>query len=129
MQANSATLKNNRGGQNDVSSTNGKILKNGMILSLKVFYVRDMGGVFGEILVDINGLKLPNRYGYDFFTFMYYVNGDVRPWNKKKGEQNSSEKYGADSCSTSTNYSFGCAYWVIKHNNMDYKYRDVSAEW
>lgn len=22
-----------------------------------------------------------------------------------------------------------CAEWIIKHNNMDYKYKDVSSEW
>ena len=22
-----------------------------------------------------------------------------------------------------------CSTWIIKHNNMDYKYRDVDAEW
>ena len=87
-------------------------------------------GLVGEITVDINGQNGPNRSGYDVFSFMYYINGDVRPWNKKKGEANSNQKYGAESCSISTNTGTGCAYWVIKHNNMDYKYRNVTDdEW
>ena len=41
----------------------------------------------------------------------------------------------AKECSMTQNPTYAhndgasCAVWIIRHNNLDYKYRDVSAEW
>ena len=77
----------------------------------------------GYIVVDINGQKGPNRYGYDVFLIGF---------NKDGISQTAVDRYGnlhKDSCSSSNSVGKGCSRWIMKHNNVDYKYRDVSAEW
>ncbi len=36
-----------------------------------------------KLCVDINGEKLPNRYGLDAFVFMFTADGDVIPWGQE----------------------------------------------
>ena len=77
----------------------------------------------GTISVDINGLKGPNTLGYDIFLFT----GKVIPgnWSSYWSTVNTQN----ENCRRTSNVGKGCAYWVIYKGNMDYKYRDVSAEW
>lgn len=80
-----------------------------------------------QVYVDTNGEKGPNRLGYDIFTIGYYKNGLTV----------SGGYFGinADHCNpkaavqSNRNWGHGCTYWILKHGNMDYKYRDVSSEW
>ena len=86
-----------------------------------------MGGFMGQIRIDINGAKGPNQYGYDVFFFNVYDNGlsnkyQTIGWYTNKGACSKTEKH--DHLT-----GVSCAYWILKHGNMDYKYRDVSAEW
>lgn len=73
------------------------------------------------IRVDINGKKGPNRYGYDVFFFIPSDSGLVLPQPSDKSfcVRNSDGYQNGQSC-----YA-----WVLKHNNMDYKYRNVNSEW
>ena len=132
------------------ASVKGKaVLKNGMTYSTDIEYPTGYVGNcttsdfikqhpdfclrVGTISVDINGRKGPNRLGYDVFLFTFFRNGDVRPYYKNRGENYSHEPYGAELCNKDNDYkaynAYGCAYWIMRHNNMDYKRRDVSAEW
>jgi len=78
------------------------------------------------VIVDINGTKKPNRLGYDVFMFGITKNG-LTPkacefWDSRK----------ITGCSINNDVAWSgcsCAFWVLKHGNMDYKYRDISAEW
>jgi len=82
----------------------------------------------GSFLVDINGGHGPNRYGYDVFYFFFNKNGLTSSW--WIGSQK-------DFCNVNINSIWqeqglcgqSCSYWVRKHRNVDYKYRDVSKEW
>ena len=90
----------------------GVVLENGMRARIR-----------GDILVDTNGMKGPNQYGHDVFYFS--IKNDALIPNHSYY----SYKGNCDRNSTDSKSSLSCAYWVIKHGNMDYKYRDVSAEW
>ena len=105
------------------------IMSNGMRVAF-YFWDNPYDFTFNDsyIIVDINGKKAPNRAGYDIFYFGIKENGLVQ-WANRGGK-------GSELCNiqnnslTYNNWSgFSCSYWVIKHGNMDYKYRDVSAEW
>ena len=97
------------------------ILKNGMAMSInRTGYGSAMTKTYWQILVDINGKKGPNRYGYDVFLFLYTSNKLI------------GHNWGSDYCKFGKQRNFAgatCSYWILKHGNMDYKYRDVSAEW
>ena len=131
-----STLKNNRGGYIDFATSGKAILKNGMLVSLNVFNRTDMGGIFGIILVDVNGKREPDRYGYDVFLFpfnKYGIMGNNTPRDTKISDFYQ-YFFMKDYCSKYNNVTDArdgqsCYFWIIKHNNMDYKYRDVSSEW
>ena len=36
---------------------------------------------------------------------------------------------GKDNCSSKDKDGKTCALWIMRHENVDYKYRDVSSEW
>ena len=121
-------------GMSTISSAYGKMkLQNGMYISdgTRPLYVDKNGNAYdgdnGAIRVDINGEKGPNRYGYDVFFFNISRDGIIpirRP-------SNSNSVRAARCITTDVSWLSGvtCAEWVIKHGNMDYKYRNVSAEW
>ena len=101
------------------------LLKNGMLFAVQPQY-----GSSDTFIVDINGPKKPNKVGYDIFWFPTdQNNGIILPqnhhfWRVRKDYCNniftkSDTQYAGDTC----------AYWIMQKGNMDYKYRDVSAEW
>ena len=101
------------------------ILNNNMILStsLERNHTTDVHKYIGSIKIDTNGIKGPNRLGYDVFIYFF---------NEKGINGNELTYYNQSNCNiTTNNYMSGwsCIYWIMRHNNMDYKYRDVSAEW
>lgn len=81
----------------------------------------------GSILVDINGSKLPNRYGVDLFVFIVtdrkIVPKGTPPnpyyslWSSCNPKQTSWDG--------SINGDF-CAAWIVKNRNMDYLYKTVN---
>ena len=82
----------------------------------------DLG--LGDIRVDINGEKGPNRVGYDVFYFFFNVHGlSLGPTRYIRG------KYCDKTLDTDSMAGRSCANWIIKHGNMDYKYRDIQSEW
>ena len=113
------------------------ILKNGMFINIQNIHNRPyLGGFFCIFRVDINGKRGPNRYGYDVFFFPATNKGIIN--NQTPGI--TSDYYGfhftgTNRCNKSNTSvdvqerGVSCAEWIVKHNNMDYKYRDVSSEW
>ena len=129
------------GAQNYTEATNnGKfVLQNGMTVNINLSklqkrideieqYQTDKNHTpMGSIRVDINGSNGPNRNGYDVFYFWYNNDGLMSLDNDKITFYQASY---CDKSATELPYAGrSCAKWIIKHNNMDYKYRDVSAEW
>ena len=68
------------------------------------------------IMVDINGINNPNRYGYDVFVFNVMGDNKVKPAaNLKRCTPT------FDSSSDAHPNGESCATWVLLKNNMDYK--------
>ena len=122
------TVKDLQG--NNLAQYNSPIFYAGeMILSNGMYVFCSSEGIISgdgkiKMTVDINGKKAPNRVGYDIFWFFF---------TPKNGEEGN---WRAVHCDTTKPYSIanghngsGCFSWIRKHGNMDYKYRDVSAEW
>ena len=116
-------------GYDGINQNRGLHLKNGMIVVFragKPDYVSKRKGV---ILVDINGKQPPARYGYDIFTFPFGENGiDLNSWNYRANKGYSEPYLKPGNCIPSSQGT-SCADWVIRKNNMDYKYKNVSSEW
>lgn len=111
------------------------ILKNRMYISQikanyytygKTLFYPDTKGIV-TIRVDVNGIKGPNRYGYDVFFFTV----DPEAGLNFKSTYDTAEKNNCNKNSNVSDANSGksCAYWVLRHNNMAYKYRDVSNDW
>ena len=82
----------------------------------------------GQIGIDINGDKRPNKLGVDFFWFTFGMDGNLYagrgPYNEKTpaGEYNNCELGGSG---LSIYNGYGCSEWIITHENMDYLKRNV----
>lgn len=69
---------------------------------------------FGQIYVDINGSKPPNKVGIDFFYFYLFKNSIIPSGAPAKyGNEFFKEK-----CIKKA--GFGCAAWVLYNENMEY---------
>lgn len=103
------------------SFTTYAILTNGWRMS----FWRDQYG-YDNIFVDINGLKKPNQLGLDTFLFTIDNNKIIPGYPKyqKRSDYRSCSKTG-----TGADNGGSCSYWIIRHENMDYKYRNISSEW
>lgn len=69
--------------------------------------------VYGVTLwfyIDTNGKRLPNTIGKDLFLFSYY--------NKSLYPEGSPKSPYVKECSKES--SWGCAYYVLQNNNMNY---------
>lgn len=93
-------------------------------ISIAIF----LSGTTPEIFIDTNGPKGPNRWGYDFFLLTLTTKNNVPIL--------SVPSYGTSRNSCSKPFSGGwydggsCDYWIIKHWNMDYLHREITAtEW
>lgn len=76
---------------------------------------------YGEIYVDLNGPKAPNKIGEDIFIFG--VNSDkVFPYGLNKAGYQSQFKFDSFCSKTlkSRMNGYGCAAWVIYNENMEY---------
>lgn len=78
--------------------------------------------IYGEIDVDINGDKPPNRFGKDLFVFWYTKYGIVPAGTK---DEDGSYPLSTD-CSNKSGIGDGCAAWLIYKENMDYMNGAVS---
>jgi len=70
----------------------------------------------GWLYIDVNGLKKPNRLGYDLFEFNFTKLGII-----PAGSVYETSDTFLDECSRSGGNGFGCAAWVIDNQNMEYK--------
>ena len=105
------------------------ILSNGMAISFATYGNANSSTKtsWTSIRVDVNGQKGPNRYGYDVFYFRYF--GDT---NKLFGGQSGNSRESSLLCCldfSQPDQGTACASWILKHGNVDYKYRDVRSEW
>ena len=104
--------------------------------------VRLMNGAsisFGatSMLVDINGDKKPNRYGYDVFTLGFSnLHPGIITGAHTENDESWMYEAGLAMCSKALKncnqmYSgYSCAHWVIRKGNMDYIHRNLSqSEW
>ena len=67
-----------------------------------------------EIFYDINGIKPPNKWGYDLFVFDI-LGEKIFPVGIP-GERN----FFNNTCSSANSEGLGCTAWVIYKGNMDY---------
>ena len=111
-------------------------LKNGIVAAIWLGdgYIRDTNGngcVNSFIFIDVNGKKGPNKMGYDKFIFSLPGMGYGYPYQIDFAHghyQRRDAAYCNKNSTTSCNMC-SCANWIMRHNNMDYKYRNVSSEW
>lgn len=76
----------------------------------------ELKSICGYIVVDINGLKIPNQFGVDLFWF-YLTKQGITPI----GTSLESPSGFANDCSNSTSVNgYGCAAWVLYNENVDY---------
>lgn len=91
------------------------------------------GGIeYLVILVDVNGPKKPNRYGYDLFEFSVlatnYFPANVGPGYPRTIAPQSTNRTGDLSATADCDKDndggegTGCASWAIYNGNLDYKY-------
>lgn len=78
------------------------------------------------IVVDVNGLKGPNRWGYD--AFMFYLTSSPDPNVKQSliafGDNPNNGLNGCYSnaaVSHTSGVGMGCAYWAVYNSNVKYK--------
>lgn len=87
--------------------------------------------VLGNLYIDTNGDKAPNRLGYDLFM-VYLDTKNNAPYIRWTTAVDSADVNFCNNNSTAkgTYNGWGCSYWVLRHWNMDYLHRDLtSAEW
>ncbi|MPN18662.1 hypothetical protein SDC9_166025 [bioreactor metagenome] len=68
--------------------------------------------ICGEVAYDVNGIKRPNRYGKDVFTFLITKTGILAV--------DSFTSYCYKSGGTLFPNGWGCTAWVIQNGNVDY---------
>lgn len=93
------------------------VSQDGMSYIISMFNNACVAGVTdcGEIIVDVNGEKAPNRFGFDTFWF-YITPQKIVPWGLD------AYNYSFDSyCKNKSSAGgLGCAAWVIYNGNLDY---------
>ncbi|MBR6163932.1 hypothetical protein IKQ26_08610 [bacterium] len=80
----------------------------------------------GAFLVDINGNKKPNRYGYDYFCFYITKDGLLPSGTKDFIARSWTGQTDCQHSSTKTENGLACTAWVLYKRNFDYKHRDIS---
>ena len=78
----------------------------------------------GQIGIDINGNKRPNKFGVDFFWFTFNKNGELFAG---RGEGTGGISWNCELSPSNSNWSngYGCSEWIITHGNMDYLKRNI----
>lgn len=86
------------------------------------------------ICVDINGKKAPNKYGYDFFLFIFTLDGYVIPMGQSHINNTQTSGGGYNffnaSCNPNNDNAFlsqtGCAYYALKNKHP---YKENKTYW
>lgn len=78
----------------------------------------------GQIGIDINGNKRPNKFGVDFFWFTFNKNGELFAG---RGQGPGGTYWNCELSPSNSNWSngYGCSEWIITHGNMDYLKRNI----
>ena len=79
------------------------------------------------LYVDLNGYKLPNKTGVDYFGF-YITKKAILPMGLK-GWSGGTNVYTCEFNGTSAGNGTGCTAWVLNMQNMDYLRRNISNDW
>lgn len=75
------------------------------------------------VCVDINGLKGPNRVGYDYFLFVFTKDNKVIPMgmydrnNPPDGEKDTYGNPFSNECNKNSNSGWGCAYYALQNKH------------
>ena len=79
----------------------------------------------GQIGIDINGNKRPNKFGVDFFWFTFNKDGELFAG---RGQGSGGTYWNCELSPSNSNWSngYGCSEWIITHENMDYLKRNIS---
>ena len=97
-------------------------------LCKSVYYTDGLGRIFsfGEnptagyngprVCVDINGVKKPNIYGVDVFSFLFTLDGSLIPEGAVHKKNDASALVGVDNC-YKNEYGQSCAYYAQKNEN------------
>ena len=77
-----------------------------------------------DFFVDVNGLKGPNRLGYDTFLFRIFNRQAFGPWWAPNNNQNNDK--GCYSATIGfTGQGYGCAGWAVYYNTVKYKNGEI----
>lgn len=109
------------------------VLVDGSTLIISAQADSNRGGIFQlNPYVDVNGLKGPNKYGYDFFSFTVLspnnspgMVGPAYPRVIVPGGGNRTGTLASTGCDRTVAWqAWGCSAWAIYNENLDYKYVD-----
>lgn len=126
----------------DIYSLNNKEKGDGHICNNSGYYTNNSGKIYtfndaanntftnGPIIcVDTNGLKRPNRYGYDVFLFMFTIDNTVIPMGMEHPNNPTSDNLsgngfvsGENFCTYSNNSrtgGFACAYYALQDRSPE----------
>lgn len=127
---NANTLKLNNGTGPNIGAGEGNgyatfAVVDGMSIAFRVDD-KDCKGVFGEskalknvcatFIVDVNGSKHPNQFGFDIFQF-YITKYGLQPYGSQ-----ADTTYPFETSCTLDGDGYGCAAWVVFRNNLDYRH-------
>ncbi|MCD7879340.1 MAG: type II secretion system GspH family protein [Candidatus Gastranaerophilales bacterium] len=101
-------------------------------LSGRLFRLNDFpaANINGPIIcVDTNGLKGPNKYGYDYFVFIFTVDNRVIPMGMYHEKNTTSTNYGGNMFYSGSDYcrktgttsisNAACAYYALNNKSPD----------
>lgn len=95
------------------------VLVDGTFVGIKSYSInctaQKNGNMCGNLYVDINGAKKPNKFGVDFFIFNLTKNGIVAP-----GFDGDKQDIFKKECNLTSGGGSGCTAWVLLNENMDY---------
>ena len=115
------------------------MLENGMAVAFRVVFPRTSAvwgagkikNYIGSVVVDINGQKGPNQFGFDVFYLPFGSNGMMISHEivtSTYADENFHD-HRKINCRNKSSNGESCGTWIMLHGNMDYKYRDISTEW
>ena len=92
------------------------LLKNGSALIWKATDDNEANsGIYTNFFIDTNNFTPPNKYGKDFFVFSY-EEGKIMPYGSPIAGLNAY----TNSCLPKNSTGYGCAYYVLTKNKIDY---------
>lgn len=97
------------------------VLKDGSLIRFLVSPNRKAKIV--EIMIDVNGPKGPNWYGFD--TFFFNINAYQEYKDNRIVPYDAGKTSSREGCRLNSTHSKYCAAWVLKNGNLDYLHCDL----